>query len=161
MNKKGFTLIELLVVIAIIGILSGIVLTSLGTARTKAKNSSAIASMTSMRAEAELSVNSAGAYPSTLCSDVAGGNGTLGVPLAALRDAVTANASTPVCRAEALVSSAIPGWAAHFALGGTGNGYFCVDSGGFAGALSGDAASPGGLDAFAGGGGGGAVARCQ
>lgn len=37
-NEKGFTLIELLVVIAIVGVLSGVVLQSLNSARAKSRN---------------------------------------------------------------------------------------------------------------------------
>ena len=59
--KRGFTLIELLVVIAIIGILAGIVLASLGNARSGANVASIKEQMSSMRAAAEIYYGSTGA----------------------------------------------------------------------------------------------------
>ncbi len=66
--KQGFTLIELLVVIAIIGILSAVVLTSLGTARARAQDARVQTEVAGSRASAELYFSGNGSY-TNLCSD--------------------------------------------------------------------------------------------
>lgn len=65
-TQKGFTLIELLVVIAIIGILSGIVLVSLGGARANARDARRQADIRQISTAMELYYNGSNAYISSV-----------------------------------------------------------------------------------------------
>ena len=56
-NRLGFTLIEMLVVVGIIGVLSSVLLTALGPARDKAKDSRIIQQVNQVRALAETYYN--------------------------------------------------------------------------------------------------------
>ncbi|MBI4136240.1 MAG: type II secretion system protein [Candidatus Vogelbacteria bacterium] len=130
--KKGFTLIELLVVIAIIGILSGIVLTSLGSARDKAKDASAKASMASMRAQAELGVDNSGNYLNDICNATTG-NGEIGTLITAVESAVGDTAATTCYDNDTddAVATIVPTeWAVETTL--IAPEFYCVDSRGTA-----------------------------
>ena len=63
----GFTLIELLVVVAIIGILSSVILASLNSARTKARDTRRIADLRQIRTALELFYDANGYYPQSGC----------------------------------------------------------------------------------------------
>lgn len=61
--KRGFTLIELLVVIAIIGILAGVVMASLNSARAKSRDARRVSDLHEMRTALELYHTANGSYP--------------------------------------------------------------------------------------------------
>jgi len=72
-KNKGFTLIELLVVIAIIGILATIVLVSLNTARSKARDTRRLGDLRQVALALEMYYDDKSAYPgdadNTGCND--------------------------------------------------------------------------------------------
>lgn len=75
-NRKGFTLIELLVVISIIGLLSSVVLTSVNSARAKARDARRIADFKNVSLAMEFYYDKYGRYPPSpngCCSGVPGG----------------------------------------------------------------------------------------
>jgi prepilin-type N-terminal cleavage/methylation domain-containing protein len=124
MNKeKGFTLIELLVVIAIIGILSSIVLASLNSAREKGQNASALASLSSIRSEAEHLYTDAVGY-ANVCADIEGPGGLLTA-------AGESNAQTTYCEDD------VDEWSAAIGIIGESGYVYCTDHTGFAGKVDG------------------------
>ncbi len=65
-SVRGFTLIELLIVIAIIGVLSSVVLSSLNTARGRARDAIRKQTLVSLRSALEMYYADHGSYPSTV-----------------------------------------------------------------------------------------------
>jgi prepilin-type N-terminal cleavage/methylation domain-containing protein len=124
--KKGFTLIELLVVVAIIGILASVVLASLNSARDKGKDASAKASMSSIRASAEIFYSRPGGNNYTgVCADA-----DVLKLIGAAGDQI---GTDPTCVAATDGGSYI---VYGTLLGQTAPANFCIDSVGFAGELA-------------------------
>ena len=117
-NKfKGFTLIELLVVIAIIGILAGLVITSMGGARTSAHDTRVKSDLDQVRAMAEIyRINNSDSY-ATLSDNTE--------VIKLLTDCSSHDdTSTNTCS----VTSNATLWCSNAQLQGTGN--WCLDSSG-------------------------------
>jgi type II secretion system protein G len=64
-KKSGFTLIELLVVISIISLLSSVVLSSLNSARSRARDTQRMANIRSLQTALELYFDANGKYPTS------------------------------------------------------------------------------------------------
>jgi len=141
-KTSGFTLIELLVVIAIIGILSSVVLASLGTARTKAADTAIKGALAQVRSQAELYYDSNNSYMPTGTAGTSTANcQTLGLFGDATVKNILNSATTSNAAGTATCGTSASYWAVSVPLKG-GN-HWCVDSLGAAKSISGAVASAG------------------
>ncbi len=124
-SHRGFTLIELLVVIAIIGILSSIVLSSVGRARTNAYDAKVKAQLSNLRSAAEVYYSSNYNYGAATNSCAAG----MFIDEASGLAKLSTSINYPVGENTIVCNSSGTAYAVSDNLN-TGNGYWCVDSNG-------------------------------
>jgi len=131
-KNRGFTLIELLVVIAIIGILASVVLASLNSARDKGSNAAVKANLNNARAAAELFYDDSSNSYLGVCA-AAGTADPAGIAtILAAADSANGSAGDSEC------NDAAGAWAmAAELVGDDAADYYCVDSTGYGGQLTG------------------------
>ncbi len=129
-QRRGFTLIELLVVIAIIGILSAVVLASLGTARSKGSDAAIESDINGIRTQAQIYFGNANDYGTNVAdeSSCAATDNLFADTTVASQVAAADKANGPTAGVTCNVAAGGTAYAVSAELVATPGTYYCVDN---------------------------------